>query len=99
MQIHDVFPYQGGLVARGADSALHGFAIAGIDGRFKPAQARIEGTRVMVFSDEVRDPKYVRFGWVDNPQQSNLYNRSGLPASPFRTDALPLMTEGKEFRG
>lgn len=86
-----------GPVARGTDGTLNGFAIAGIDGQFRPAQARVEGDRVHVSSVDVPEPRHVRFGWVDNPQQDNLYNRAGLPASPFRTDALPLTTHGVKF--
>jgi sialate O-acetylesterase len=39
----------------------------------------------------------VRYGWVDNPEQANLINREGLPASPFRTDDWPLVTESARF--
>jgi sialate O-acetylesterase len=39
----------------------------------------------------------VRFGWVDNPEQANLVDRQGLPATPFRTDTWPLLTEGARF--
>jgi sialate O-acetylesterase len=39
-----------------------------------------------VWSDEVEQPRYVRYAWSDNPVNPNLYNREGLPASPFRTD-------------
>lgn len=66
---------------------LRGFAIAGEDGIFKWAEARIEGEKVVVWSEEVEDPVAVRYAWADNPDQANLYNSEGLPASPFRTDS------------
>lgn len=62
------------------------FAIAGADKKFVCAQATIEGNTVVVWSDEVAAPKYVRYAWADNPVNPNLYNKEGLPASPFRTD-------------
>jgi len=65
---------------------LKGFAVAGSDGIFKPAQAIIDGKRVIVRSDEIVQPVKVRYAWADNPEGANLYNRSGLPASPFQTD-------------
>ncbi|MDQ2658108.1 MAG: sialate O-acetylesterase [Bacteroidota bacterium] len=65
--------------------ALSEFAIAGADGKFVWADAEIEGDAVVVWSDEVPDPKHVRYAWADNPDNPNLYNREGLPASPFRT--------------
>ncbi len=74
----------GGLVAR--DGALRGFAIAGPDGRFVWADARIDGNRVVVWSDSVPDPKAVRYAWANNPAAANLYNAEGLPAGPFRTN-------------
>lgn len=69
------------------DGELPGnFAIAGADKKFVWASARIEGNTVVVSSEQVTNPLYVRYAWADNPTQPNLYNREGLPASPFRTD-------------
>lgn len=75
----------GGLVAKGGDG-LQSWAIAGADKKFVWAKARIAGDKVVVSSDEVPEPKYVRYAWADNPADANLYNKEGLPASPFRTD-------------
>jgi sialate O-acetylesterase len=72
-----------GLIAKGG--RLESFSIAGADGRFVLAEAKIEGCRVIVWSDEVREPKKVRYAWADNPDTANLYNLEGLPASPFQT--------------
>lgn len=65
---------------------LSEFAIAGEDKKFVWADAKIEGNKVIVWSDEIPDPKYVRYAWADNPDNPNLYNKEGLPASPFRTE-------------
>lgn len=62
------------------------FAVAGEDKKFVPAQAKIEGDKVVVWSDELQAPKYVRYAWADDPVNPNLYNKEGLPAAPFRTD-------------
>jgi sialate O-acetylesterase len=73
----------GGLVAKDGD--LKGFTIAGADKSFVPATAVIEGDKVVVTSDKVEKPVAVRYGWTNVPDV-NLYNKAGLPASPFRTD-------------
>jgi sialate O-acetylesterase len=80
----------GGLVAKDG-GPLKGFAIAGQDQRFVWADARIEGDTVVVSSDKVAEPIAVRYAWADNPVCS-LYNKAGLPASPFRTDFWPGVT-------
>ena len=73
----------GGLVAKGGP--LKGFAVARADKTFAWAEAKIEGQTVVVTSPKVAKPVAVRYAWADNPD-CNLYNKEGLPASPFRTD-------------
>jgi sialate O-acetylesterase len=73
-----------GLVSNDGEE-LSEFAVAGENRKFVWAHAKIEGDRVIVWSDEVSEPKYARYAWADNPDNPNLYNREGLPASPFRT--------------
>jgi sialate O-acetylesterase len=82
-----------GLVPHG-DTGLQGFAIAGADRKFHWAEAQIEGNSVIVSSKEVRAPVAVRYAWGDSPV-CNLFNRAGLPASPFRTDDWPGVTAGR----
>jgi sialate O-acetylesterase len=72
----------GGLQAKGGE--LKGFEIAGEDKAWKPAEARIDGDRVIVSGAEVKKPVAVRYAWENNPE-CNLFNGAGLPASPFRT--------------
>lgn len=61
-----------------------GFAIAGTDKKFVWAKAKIEGDKVVVWNDKIKDPKYVQYAWADDPVNPDLYNKEGLPASPFR---------------
>jgi sialate O-acetylesterase len=79
-----------GLEAQGGGE-LRGFAIAGADRKFHWAEARMEGDSVVVSSREVPSPLGVRYAWADSPL-CNLFNRDGLPASPFRTDDWPGIT-------
>ena len=72
-----------GLVAHG--DALTGFEIAASDGKFNPANVTIENDSVLVSNPEIRAPKFVRYGWANNPPV-NFFNDAGLPAAPFRTD-------------
>ncbi|HUZ61797.1 MAG TPA: sialate O-acetylesterase [Hanamia sp.] len=62
------------------------FAIAGEDKRFFSANAKIDGDKIVVSSEDVPNPKYVRYAWADDPVNPNLINKEGLPAAPFRTD-------------
>lgn len=80
----------GGLKAQG--ETLKGFAIAGEDKKFHWASAKIDGNQVIVQSDAVANPVAVRYAWADNPE-ATLYNAEGLPASPFRTDEWPGVTD------
>lgn len=80
ISFHDVGQ---GLVCRG--DRLEGFAICGADGKFVNADAAIVGDRVEVHAAQIPQPVAVRFGWAEYPVV-NLWNKDGLPASPFRTD-------------
>jgi sialate O-acetylesterase len=73
-------------VAKDKYGYLKGFAIAGENGQFVWAQAKIERNSVIVWNDTLQNPKHVRYGWADNPDDVNLYNKEDLPACPFRTD-------------
>ena len=71
------------LVIRG--DKLTGFAIAGEDGKFVWADARLDGNTVVVHSPDIAQPRHVRYAWSNNPD-AVLYNTAGLPAVPFATD-------------
>ena len=83
----------GGLVAK--EGELRGFTIAGADGKFAPAQAKIDGDVIVVTSESVAAPVMVRYGW-ENVPDINLWNKAGLPASPFQTDRAFTIEPGFE---
>jgi sialate O-acetylesterase len=84
-QLRVYFSHTGsGLQSRGGEK-LTGFEIAGKDGSYVPAEARIDGQTVLVSCDQVPDPTKVRYGWLDDPN-CTLENHEGLQASPFRAD-------------
>ena|SRR5690554_5064939 len=72
----------GGLVAKGG-GPLGGFEICGADRKFYRAEAEISGEQVIVGCSRVMQPFGIRYAWANNPAQANLYNKEGLPASPF----------------
>ncbi|MCJ8330251.1 MAG: sialate O-acetylesterase [Lentisphaeria bacterium] len=77
-----------GLIARG--NPVTGFTLAGKDGVFHNASATIKGNTVRISSPKVPRPVHVRYGWANYPN-TNLFNKAGLPASPFRTDNIPFI--------
>ena len=76
-----------GLVSKNGGK-LKWFEICGKDDEFYPAHAKIVGKTIVVWSDTVSSPVAVRYAWANNPAGANLYNKEGLPASPFRTSDL-----------
>jgi sialate O-acetylesterase len=75
-----------GLTVRGA-AASTAFEVAGPDHHFVPAQARIDGETVVVTSSELKNPVYVRYGWM-GVMPDNLFNSAGLPASTFTSESF-----------
>ena len=83
-KIRIYFDYaEDGLVFR--DGVAKGFAIAGHNQHFVWADAVIDGSTVLVFSNQIKEPKSVRYAWDVDPEIC-LFNKANLPASPFRTD-------------
>ena len=76
---------------------LRGFEIAGADKKFYYAQASIDGDKIVVWSDKVTQPVAVRYAWTNAPVDASLFNVDGFPASSFRTDNWPGITERKKF--
>jgi sialate O-acetylesterase len=83
-----MFTNTGSELAANNGSPLKYFEICGIDNEYVPATAKIEGSKIIVWNDKVKRPVAVRYAWANNPEGANLYNKEGLPASPFRTSEL-----------
>jgi sialate O-acetylesterase len=73
------------LVRNSPNSELEGFELAGEDGVWHWADARIDGSQVVVSSAAVSSPRAARYAWADNPT-GNLWGKNSFPAGPFRTD-------------
>jgi len=84
-----------GLEAKGGGKNLYGFALAGKDDKFYRATAELRGDRVVVYSEQVGEPLYIRYAFESNPAKINFYNKEGFPAVPFRTDELKDATTRK----
>lgn len=83
-----------GLTVQNKYGYINGFTVAGSDRKFVWAKAFITGDHtILVYSDEVENPVAVRYGWANNPDDLDLYNKEGLPANPFRTDDWPGITK------
>jgi sialate O-acetylesterase len=83
-----------GLEVKDRYGYLKGFTIAGPDRKFRWAKAKlVDDKTVVVYSEEISNPVSVRYGWANNPDDVNLYNKEGLPANPFRTDDWPGITK------
>jgi sialate O-acetylesterase len=79
------FKERGGSLVSKTGDTLGGFQIAGADGKFVVAEAKIDGDTVVVSAAGVTEPKAVRYAWINVPTMS-LWSQAGLPAAPFRTD-------------
>ena len=77
-----------GLTTRDGKPPMH-FAVSADGKTFSWAKAKIENNSVTVWSDQIKNPIRVRYGWADNPATANLYNKEGLPAVPFEIRKTP----------
>jgi sialate O-acetylesterase len=85
------FTHVGSGLEASSGGELRGFALAGADRKFHWAEARVDGDTVLISSRDVPSPVAARYAWADSPL-CNLFNKDGLPASPFRTDDWPGVT-------
>jgi len=88
----------GGLRTARAGEAPRGFYLAGADRRWVPAEARLDGDRVVLSSPAVPAPLAARYAWVDNPSEANVVGGDGLPVPPLRTDDWPLESAGLRYQ-
>ena len=71
----------GGLKVKG--KKLKGFEIAAVDKNFQNAKAEIKNDQLIIYTEDLENPKYLRYAWKDNPIEANLYNQIDLPAGTF----------------
>ena len=86
-----------GLMVKNKYGYLQGFALAGVDKKFYWAKGIVRDNQVIVHTPEVPDPVAIRYAWAANPDDANLYNKEGLPASPFRTDDWKGVTDENKY--
>ncbi|MDP3311726.1 sialate O-acetylesterase [Lutibacter sp.] len=77
---------------------IKGFEIAGEDQVFHDAKAYIKNNKIILFSDKVPNPVAVHFSWVGDASESNLFNKEGFPAVPFRTDEWKTVTKDEKYK-
>ena len=94
-KVHLTFDYMAGGLKASDGKTLRGFSIAGADKQFQWAKAEIINGQVVVWNSSISNPVAVRYAWASNPV-CNLVNSAGLPASPFRTDDWPGITQPKD---
>jgi len=85
-QIIIYFDHTGSGLMSLDDEPLSQFAIAGADRKFEWADAKIVNGTVVVSNKHISNPVYIRYAWSNNPDGANLYNKEGLPASPFQIE-------------
>lgn len=78
------FAHTGGKLVSNPPT-LAGFEVAGADHHFVAAIARIDGDTVFVSSQQVAQPRFVRYAWANAPE-ATLFNAAGLPASTFTSE-------------
>ncbi|KQY79365.1 sialate O-acetylesterase [Pelomonas sp. Root1444] len=87
----------GGLRTARAGEPLRGFFLAGADHRWEPAEARIDGDRIVLRSAVVPSPVAARYAWVNNASEANVVGGDGLPLPPLRTDDWPLASASRRY--
>ncbi len=87
----------GGLRTARANEPVRGFFVAGADRRWVPAQASIDGDRIVLSSPAVAAPVAARYAWVNNASEANVVGGDGLPLPPLRTDDWPLESAGRRY--
>ena len=87
-----------GLSTPDKSENVKGFEIAGADKVFHSAKAIIKDNKIIVSSDEVKNPVAVHYGWADDDTEINLFNKEKFPASPFRTDNWEMITANEIYK-
>jgi len=87
-----------GLIVKDKYGYVKGFELAGADHKFYYAQAAvIDGDKVKVWCEQVKQPIAVRYAWTDSPIDANLFSKEGFPVAAFRSDNWKGLTDEKKF--
>jgi sialate O-acetylesterase len=89
---------ESGLSTSDNSENVKGFEIAGADKVFHSAKAIIKNNKVIVSSENVKNPVAVHYGWADDDTEINLFNKEKFPASPFRTDNWEMITANEIYK-
>jgi len=87
-----------GLSTSDKNKLIKGFEIAGIDQIFYPAKAIINANKLIISSDNCKNPVAVHYAWADDASDANLYNKEGFPAEPFRTDDWKTLSKNVKYK-
>ena len=98
-QIYVTFDNLGsGLFTPDKHGYINGFEIAGKNQVFYLAKAYIKDKKIVIYNENVENPNAVRFGWIGNASDNNLFNKEGFPAVPFRTDEWEMITKDEKYK-
>lgn len=87
-----------GLMVRSKYGYLTGFEVSDDNLDFSFARARIiDPNSIEVWSDQIKEPVYVRYAWQNYPEDASLFNSEKLPAAPFRTGTWNWITAGNRY--
>ena len=97
-QIELSFDHVGsGLMTTDKYGYIRGFEIAGEDQVFYFAKAEIFGNKILVYSDKVKNPVAVHYGWMGDATECSVFNNDGFPLAPFRTDQWKNVTKDIKY--
>lgn len=98
-QINITFDNLGsGLFTTDKYGYIKGFEIAAKNQVFYFAKAYIKENKIVVYSENVENPIAVRFGWMGDISENNLFNKEGFPVMPFRTDEWEMITKDEKYK-
>jgi sialate O-acetylesterase len=88
----------GGLMTTDLQGNINGFEIAGKDQVFHKANAIIENDKIVISTKDINAPMHIRYSWMGDASKSNLFNKEGFPAVPFRTDDWKTITKFVKYK-
>lgn len=87
-----------GLKMADANGVIKGFEMAGEGQVFEAVPGAVEGNTIVLPINAEQPPVALRFGWIGDTSELNLFNKEGFPAVPFRTDTWKTKTEVAKYQ-